>query len=124
MVYKVLIVDDSMTSRLIIQRCCQIAGWNDAEFIHAADGKAALDVIHSRPVDLILSDYNMPMVDGLELAETLHREHFIPGVPMAIITSAKNETLSAKLTALGVVQVFGKPITPQELSKLLQKLDI
>ncbi len=124
MVNKVLIVDDSMTSRLIIQRCCQIAGWPDADFVHAADGKIALEMIHTRPFDLILSDYNMPTVDGLELAETLNRERFIPGIPMAIITSAKNEVLSAKLIALGVIEVLSKPITPQELSQLLQKLDL
>ncbi len=123
MVKKVLIVDDSTTSRLIMQRCCEIAGWHDAEFIHAADGKIALETIHNRPVDLILSDYNMPAIDGLELAETLFREHFLPGIPMVIITSAKNESLIAKLMVCGVREVISKPLTPQKLSQLLQKLD-
>jgi len=119
----VLIVDDSTTSRLIIQRCCQIAGWADAEFAHASDGKMALEAIHSRPFDLVLSDYNMPVIDGLELALSLFNEHFLPGIAVAIITSGKNDILTSKLLELGVMEVLAKPITPQDLSRLLERLD-
>ena len=60
----ILIVDDSSTSRMIIKRCLEISGYNESTFLYAENGLEALSIIDNTKIDLILTDLNMPKMDG------------------------------------------------------------
>lgn len=69
---QVLIVDDSRAMRMIIRRTLRQAGFEDCAAIEAANGVEALKVMENHSPDLILCDWNMPEMSGLELLTTLH----------------------------------------------------
>lgn len=117
----ILIVDDSSTARMIIQRCCEIAGLQGSQFFQAASGVKALQVLEAERIDLVLSDLNMPEMDGRELTLALRRDERFTELPVIVITSAKSEKLSGELKSLGVSAVLGKPITPATLARELAR---
>lgn len=67
---RIAIVDDSGTARMFIRRCLEIAGFHEAEIIEAENGRDALEAIRLHPVDLLLTDLTMPVMDGLTLCSS------------------------------------------------------
>lgn len=119
---RVIIADDSATARMIIRRCLEIAGLNDAEFIEAENGRAALDLLRENPPDLLVSDITMPEMDGVELLQNVMDHEETAGVPVLIITSAKNSAKEKELLDIGAAAVLGKPVTPAEFLDVLDDL--
>lgn len=68
---KILVVDDSRAMRMIVRRTLRQAGFDDYEVQEAGDGAAALDVVTAWSPDIVLSDWNMPTMSGIELLRTL-----------------------------------------------------
>jgi two-component system, chemotaxis family, chemotaxis protein CheY len=83
----VLVVDDSSTIRKIIQRCIQQAGLGVTEICEAGNGQEALDLLAQRPVDLVLTDINMPRMDGLQLLSAIRQSPERGSVPVLMITT-------------------------------------
>jgi len=73
---KILVVDDSKAMRMIVTRTLRKAGYDHHETKEANDGKQALDTVHAWQPDIILSDWNMPNMNGLELLQALKVEGF------------------------------------------------
>ncbi len=69
---KIVVVDDSKTMRMIVKRTLRQAGYGDHEVLEAENGKEALDVIKSSSPNLVLCDWNMPEMNGLELLQALN----------------------------------------------------
>jgi len=63
----VVIADDSATARMVIQRCLEMVGLHDWSFVGVADGQEAMGILRSQPVDLLVTDVNMPVMDGKKL---------------------------------------------------------
>ncbi|MEE2959396.1 MAG: response regulator [Myxococcota bacterium] len=82
---KILVVDDSKPMRRLVIRNIKAAGWESAEFIQAANGKDALDLISSEKPNLVISDWNMPVMDGLELLKIVKK--WYPNLPIGFVTS-------------------------------------
>lgn len=118
----VVIADDSATARMIIQRCCEIAGLENATYFQAANGKRAIEIIGDNIVDLVLTDMNMPEMDGRELLEHVQRDPMTNHIPVIVITSLQNEALAADLKTIGAAAVLPKPLTPALLAKELTKI--
>ena len=68
---KILIVDDSKAMRMIVRRTLRQAGLEDNELDEAANGAEALDALRRASFDLVLSDWNMPVMSGIELLQTM-----------------------------------------------------
>src|SRR5690348_18273710 len=69
---KILIVDDSKAMRMIVRRQLNEIGLGDAEFIEASDGQEGLTAIREQAPDLVLSDWNMPVMNGIEMLEAIN----------------------------------------------------
>lgn len=67
MAFNVLIVDDSSSMRAVIKKTIKVSGFNAGEYFEAGDGREALEILSNKWVDLVLSDINMPNMNGLEL---------------------------------------------------------
>lgn len=112
---KILIVDDSSTARMFIRRCLEIAGCQGADFKEAGNGKEALDLLREAPVDFILADLNMPVLDGRNLLKRLKSSPRTCDIPLVVVSSASNPASDVELIAEGAYAVLSKPITPPAL---------
>jgi two-component system chemotaxis response regulator CheY len=112
---KILIVDDSSTARMFIRRCLEIAGCQGADFQEAGNGKEALDLLRQAPVDFILADLNMPVLDGRNLLKRLKSSPRTCDIPLIVVSSASNPASDVELIAEGAYAVLSKPITPPAL---------
>lgn len=109
---RIIVADDSATARMFIKRCLQIIGLGDAEIIEAEHGKEALSAAKAQPVDLLLTDLNMPVMDGETLVKWVKASPKLCELPVIVITSAGNPAKEAQLLALGAYRVLNKPVSP------------
>jgi two-component system, chemotaxis family, chemotaxis protein CheY len=115
---QVLIVDDSSTSRMIIQRCMQMAGIEVATYVFAENGLDAYAVLRgNKAIELVITDINMPKMDGRTFATLLRGDTAFAGLPIIIVSSIADSALESELLALGVKSVVKKPVSP---AKMLQ----
>ena len=116
---KVLIVDDSKTSRMIIKRCFQIAGYPDACYYEAEDGLQALSFLSDKSVDVILSDLKMPKMDGKTFIKKLKTRDSTRLTPVIVISSMGNDITERQLYDNGVKAIIRKPISPQKVMEAI-----
>ena len=116
---KVLIVDDSSTMRKIVTRSLRQAGFDDCEIVEAGDGQEALQLLATTPVDLILSDINMPNMDGLEFLRQKAGIPAIQNIPVIMITTEAVADTVEKVKALGAKGSVKKPFTPDQIKETI-----
>src|SRR5208283_3924412 len=114
---RTLIVDDSAVLRKIVERALRQAGVSVGEVIEADNGSQALDVLRAQKIDLVLSDINMPVMDGLEFIRHLQTVENARGVPVLMITSEASESRVAEAVACGARGYIRKPFTPEQMKR-------
>ena len=119
---RTLIVDDSPVMRKILERALRQAGIPIGEVIEAANGSQALDVLRQQKIDLVLSDVNMPVMDGLEFMRQVRTVENARGVPVLMITSEASESRVAEAIACGARGYLRKPFTPDQMKRRLLPL--
>ncbi len=115
---KVLLVDDSVTSRH--QICRLLNGMGVEQLFEAEDGVAAVELLNSQHFDLIVTDYNMPHMDGKELVEYIRHKSTQSSVPIMLVTSEHNESRLAAIQNAGVSAVCDKPFEPSGIKSMLE----
>ncbi|MBD9379765.1 response regulator [Achromobacter sp. ACM02] len=115
----ILVADDSATMRMIVQATLTGAGW---KVLTAGNGQEALELAKSHPVDLVVSDWNMPVMGGLELIQGLRQEDEYLDVPVLVLTT--EDDVDSKMAArdLGVCGWLSKPVDPNVLVELASEL--
>ncbi len=108
---RLLIVDDSRVMRQIVVRTLRQAGYGGHDVVEAADGLDALAKMDERPPDLVLSDWNMPNMSGLELLRTLRADG--NRVPFGFVTSEGSDDMREVAERAGAHFVIVKPFTPE-----------
>ncbi len=119
---QVLIVDDSKTSRMITKRCFEIAGYYDTKFFEAEDGLRAVSFLDEHKVDLVLSDLNMPRMDGATFIRKLKSKESTRAIPVFVISSMGNDLTEQQLWEQGVHAVIRKPLNPEKVIEALGDL--
>lgn len=120
--YNVLIVDDSVAIRKILLRVVTEADQRIRQIYEAGDGVEALQVLKDNSIGLILSDINMPTMDGLQLLTAVKANPTFQAIPVLMITTegAQNKVLEAvRLGAAGYVR---KPFTAEQIKERLTTL--
>lgn len=87
MTYKMLVVDDSLPMRAIIIRTIKASGFMETEFLQAGDGEKALEVLGNEWVDLVITDYNMPGMNGIELIQKMKKDDILQAIPVLMVTT-------------------------------------
>lgn len=114
---RALIVDDSSVMRKIVERSLRQAGF-DALFVHeASSGTEGLELLKARQVDLILSDINMPSMDGLEFLRQIRAQNLAPGVPVVMITTESSEDHVKQAIEAGARGYIRKPFTAEQVKE-------
>ncbi len=114
---RILVVDDSRAMRSIVIRAVRQAGF-DATFAEAADGAEALRVIRHSPPALVMADWNMPGMNGMELLRSLRAEG--SDVKMGFVTSESDPGMRKMAYRAGALFMLTKPFTPDAIKAVLR----
>lgn len=114
---RVLIVDDSSVMRKIVGRALRQAGLEMEQVLEASNGSEALTVAREHPLDLILSDINMPMMDGLEFVRQLRTIEAAQDIPVVMITTEAGEAHVVQALSSGASGYIRKPFTPDQIKE-------
>lgn len=114
---KILIVDDAAVMRKIIERALRQAGVDLVEVREAGNGAEALVEVQKGSLDIILSDINMPVMDGLEFLKTLPTIPAAKGVPVIVITTEGSEARVVEALSAGAKGYLRKPFTPEQVKE-------
>jgi CheY-like chemotaxis protein len=115
--HHVLIVDDDEQMRLVLARLLKRA-WTDASVAEASNGAEALSAVEAQRPDLIITDYHMPVLGGLELVRTLWAQ----GMTMPILVLSSDPSIAEAIRAAGATAFLPKPFRVRVLRELLRTL--
>ncbi len=115
---KILIVDDSKTSQMIIKKCFDIAGYADAEYFFAGDGIEAQQLLEVTTVDLLVTDLNMPNCDGMTLIEKILEKSNINNLKIIIVSSIADNAQNKKSDP--ILGAINKPLSPKKIINLME----
>lgn len=119
---RVLIVDDSAVMRKIVERSLRQAGIELQEVLEAGNGVEGLAAIQQCAVDLILSDINMPAMDGLEFLQGLRTLDNAKDTPVVMITTEGSESRVVEALTAGARGYIRKPFTPDQVKERVTPL--
>jgi len=116
---RVLLVDDSVASRHHLRRLLEELGIE--RITEAVDGKQAVNLLQETMVDLVITDYNMPEMDGRELTEYIRTQSWQNSVPILMVTSEQNMGRLAAVERAGVSAICDKPFEAGSIRKLISE---
>lgn len=122
MSYRVLIVDDSPAMRSFIRRVMDLSGFDVGEYLQAADGVEALEVLTREHVDVILTDINMPRMNGEELVRKLEANDALRSIPVMVVSTDGTESRINHMASLGTRAYLKKPFLPETLREALERV--
>ena len=117
---KVLVVDDFATMRRILKNVLKEIGFT--KIVEADDGSTALAVLKKDKVDLIVSDWNMPEVTGLELLKHVRRDELMKDMPFLMVTSEGQKDMVIQAVQAGVSNYVVKPFTADTIKEKLEQI--
>ena len=116
-----LIVDDSLAIRKILQRTLRQAGFTLGNVYEAGDGQEALEVLRTHKVELILTDVNMPNMDGLQLLGHVKAHDDWKSLPVFVISTEGGQSKVIEAVRLGASGYLRKPFTADQIKDRLEK---
>lgn len=122
MPYSVLIVDDSPVMRSFIRRVMTLSGFEVRECFEASNGEEALTQLGAHAVDVILTDINMPRMNGEELVRELGKNGTLAIVPAVVISTDATRERVERILGLGAQGYITKPFSPEALREELDRV--
>jgi two-component system chemotaxis response regulator CheY len=122
MAYSVLIVDDSPVMRSFIRRVMKLSGFEVGECFEASNGEEALTQLDQHRVDVILTDVNMPKMNGEELLRRLEEAGTLRSVPALVISTDATKNRILRMLSLGAEGYMTKPFSPESLREELERI--
>ena len=117
---KVLVVDDFATMRRIVKGVLKQLGFS--KIVEAQDGSDALDMLKKEPVGLIVSDWNMPNMTGLELLKAVKGDDSLKDIPFVMVTAEGMKENVIEAVKAGVNNYVVKPFTPETFSEKIKSV--
>ncbi len=117
---KILIVDDFATMRRIIKNILRQLGYTN--ILEADDGSTALNILRKEKVDLVITDWNMPKMSGLELLKAIRADERLKDIPVMMVTAEALKENIIEAVKAGVNQYIVKPFTAQTLQEKINKI--
>ena len=122
MAFTVLVVDDSPVMRSFIRRVMTLSGFELGQCYEAADGEEALARLKEHDVDVILTDINMPKMNGEELLRQLETDQRLRSVPALVISTDATKQRILRMLSLGAEGYMTKPFSPEALREELERI--
>lgn len=122
MAFRLMIVDDSPAMRAFIARIVDLSGLDAAECLQASNGQEALDLLREEKVDIILTDVNMPTMNGEEFVRRLDQDARLRTVPVLVVSTDGSEARVQRMMSLGARGYVKKPFSPELLRERVEAL--
>ncbi len=122
MTYKILVVDDSLPMRGVIKKTIKASGFSVEEYNDAADGVEALKILQEKPIDIVITDYNMPNMNGMELIEKMKADDRFSTIPVVVVTTEGSSNKVDEFILKGAAGYIKKPFTPEAIIAKLQEI--
>ncbi|MBW2095887.1 MAG: response regulator [Deltaproteobacteria bacterium] len=122
MAFNVLIVDDSSPMRAVMRKTVTISGFDIGECYEASNGREALEVLGKQWVDLIITDYNMPEMNGMELIASMKKEELLSAIPVVVVSTEGSQQIINTFMEQGAARYIQKPFTPEEIRQKLNNI--
>lgn len=118
--FTVLLAEDSILMRSLVRDMLRPAG----QFIvvDAADGAEALDVLHRQTIDMVLSDWNMQPMNGLQLLHAMRADPALAAIPFVMMTGEQAPQTVTHAVAAGVAGFLTKPFGREQLAKVITRI--
>lgn len=122
MAFRLLIVDDSPAMRAFIRRVIDISGFPAEACLEAGNGREALEILRQSWVDVILTDINMPEMNGKELLRIIEEDDVLRGIPVLVVSTDATRQRMAQMRAMGARGYLSKPFSPEQLREQLDEM--
>ena len=119
---KILVVDDFSTMRRIVRNLLVELGFSNPLIQEADDGENALVLLRSQPFDLVVTDWNMPNMTGIDLLRAIRAEESLKGLPVLMVTAENNRDQIIAAAQAGVNGYIVKPFNAVTLKEKLTKI--
>ncbi len=119
---RIMSVDDSRSTRMVIKNAVDVLGF---DFLEAADGKEGLEILEKENgnVNLILLDWNMPVMDGLEMLKAVKADDRFKDIPVTMVTTEIERHKVVEAVGVGAKNYVMKPFTQEDLiAKIMESL--
>jgi len=115
----ILIVDDSLPMRSVIIKTIKSSGFGSANFFQAGDGNEALKILQDEWLDLVVTDYNMPDMNGIELISEMKKDEGLSSIPVIVVTTEGSQKKIDEFMEKGATDYVKKPFTPETIREKL-----
>ena len=122
MAFNVLIIDDSPAMRKFIRRVLALSGVEIGECLDAADGQEALNLLRANWVDIVLTDINMPNMNGEQFMEKMAGDPLLSSIPVLVVSTDRSDARMKRMLGLGAKDYLTKPFLPEQLGGVLGKV--
>jgi two-component system, chemotaxis family, chemotaxis protein CheY len=122
MALNIMIVDDSPVMRAFIRKTVGLTGLDVGEYCEAGDGEDALKLLCERWVDLVLTDINMPNMNGEEFVRRLESDELLRTIPVIVVSTDSSHNRMRQMLALGAKGYVTKPFLPEALRDEVEKI--
>ena len=122
MALNIMIVDDSPLMRAFIRKVVALTGLEVGEFCEAGNGEEALKSLQERWMDLVLTDINMPRMNGEELVRLMESDDMMRTIPVIVVSTDSSQSRVQQMLALGAKGYISKPFLPEVLRDEVEKV--
>jgi len=121
MALNIMIVDDSPVMRVFLRKVVQLTGLQLGEIFEAGDGEAALDLLKGHWIDLVLTDINMPRMNGEQFVRTVESDELLRDIPVIVVSTDSTRERIDQMLHLGARGYIAKPFFPETLRDAVEK---
>lgn len=122
MAYNILIVDDSAVTREVMSRTIRLSGIPLGNIFQAAHGGEALKVLDEQWVDMVFTDINMPVMDGMQFVAEMQKRADWERLPVVVVSTEGSKNRMEELEKSGISGYIRKPFTPEQVADMIQKV--
>lgn len=122
MALNIMILDDSPVMRIFLRKVVELTGLPVGEYCEAGDGEAALKVLRERWMDLVLTDINMPRMNGEEFLRHVESDELLRDIPIIVVSTDSSQGRIHRMLQLGAKGYIAKPFLPETLRDEVEKV--
>ena len=108
--------------RTVIKKTISDCGFNTGQFYEAANGREALDILRAEWLDVVVTDYNMPDLDGMELIAKMKTDEVLKSIPVVVVTTEGSRQRVKEFIEKGAADYIRKPFSPEEIRDKLKTI--
>ncbi|MBF0302576.1 MAG: response regulator [Desulfamplus sp.] len=122
MTFSILIVDDSMPMRSVIKKTFKAAGYSSSDFHEAGSGMEALEKLANHWIDIVITDFTMPEMNGLEMLMKMKQNDLFKNIPVVVITTEGSREKIDQFMKSGAAGYIKKPFTPEQIRDMITNI--